>query len=184
MGASGRTSPTATHLKELNGIIGTKFKPILGYKGSTGANLAMERGEVDGATKSWASLKTANADWVRDRKVNILVQYAMERDPDLPDVPLLTELAKDEANAKLLRFLAVGNAMGRNLVAPSGVPADRIAALRGAFLAMMKDPPLLNEAAKLKISIGAMSGERMQALVEETLATPASVLVRANALRK
>jgi len=184
MGASGRTSPTMTHLLELNGIIGTRFKPITGYKGSTGANLAMERGEVEGATKSWSSVKVANADWIRDKKINILVQYAMEKDPDLPDVPLMTELAKDEAGAMLLRFLAVGNAMGRNVVAPSDVPAGRIDVLRNAFLAMMKDPVLVAEAARLKISLGFMSGQRMQKLVQETLATPHSVVAKARALRK
>jgi len=184
MGASGPTSPTVTHLKELNGIVGTKFKPVTGYKGSTGANLAMQRGEVEGATKSWPSMKTANADWVRDKKVNILVQYALEKDPDLPNVPLLTELAKDPERTKLLRFIAFGNAMGRNVMAPPDVPAARVAALRAALAAMMKDPKLLAEGKRLKISLGFMSGADMQKMVEETLSITPAMAAKVRDIRK
>ncbi len=184
MGASGPTSPTVTHLKELNGIIGTRFKPITGFKGSTGANLAMQRGEVEGATKSWPSMKVANADWVREKKVNILVQYALEKDPDLPDVPLLTELATDPEKKTLLRFIAFGNAMGRNLMAPPAVPAGRVAALRAAFAAMMKDPALLAEGKRLKISLGYLSGEAMQKMVEETLSITPAMAAKVRAIRK
>lgn len=184
MGASGPTSPTVTHLKELNGIIGTKFKPVTGYKGSTGANLAMQRGEVEGATKSWPSMKVANADWVREKKVNILVQYALEKDPELANVPLLTELATDPEKKTLLRFIAFGNAMGRNVMAPPGVPSERVAALRSAFDAMMKDPALLAEGKRLKISLGHLSGAVMQKLVEETLSISPAMAAKVREIRK
>lgn len=184
MGASGPTSPTVTHLKELNGIIGTKFKPITGFKGSTGANLAMQRGEVEGATKSWPSMKVANAEWVKNKKVNILVQYALEKDPDLAGVPLLTELATDPEKKKLLRFIAYGNAMGRNLMAPPAVPKARVAALRAAFAAMMKDPKLLDEGKRLKISLGFLSGEAMQKLVADTLSITPAMAAKVRAIRK
>lgn len=184
MGASGPTSPTVTHLKELNGIIGTKFKPITGFKGSTGANLAMQRGEVEGATKSWPSMKVANAEWVKNKKVNILVQYALEKDPDLPNVPLLTELATDPEKKALLRFIAYGNAMGRNVMAPPDVPADRVAALRAALAAMMKDPKLLAEGKRLKISLGHLSGEAMQKIVENTLSITPEMAAKVRAIRK
>ncbi len=184
MGASGPTSPTATHLKELNGILGTKFKPITGYKGSSGANLAMERGEVEGTTKSWPSLKTRNANWVREGKLNILVQYALERDPDLPNVPLMSDLAKTPEDKQILDFFVVSNGMGRNVVAPAGVPADRTAALRKAFMEMMRDPKLTAEAKKRKISLGAMSGADVHKLVERTLGVSPALIASAKKVRK
>ncbi len=176
MGGSGPTSPTITHLKELNAFAGTKFKPISGFKGSSEVNLAMERGEVHGATKSWAGMKVSNRDWLEGKKVNILVQYAMERAPDLPNVPAMVELGKDENAKKALRFLAVGNEMGRTVFAPPGLKADVAKAMRDGFDAMMKSKGLQDEAAKRKMEIGALDGAGLEKLVAETLAVTPDII--------
>jgi tripartite-type tricarboxylate transporter receptor subunit TctC len=176
MGGSSPTSPTITHLKELNAFAGTKFKPISGFKGSSEVNLAMERGEVHGATKSWAGMKVSNRDWLEGKKVNILVQYAMERAPDLPNVPAMVELGKDENAKKALRFLAVGNEMGRTVFAPPGLKADVAKAMRDGFDAMMKSKGLQDEAAKRKMEIGALDGAGLEKLVAETLAVTPDII--------
>lgn len=183
MGGSGPTSPTITHLKELNVFAGTKFKPISGFKGSSEVNLAMERGEVHGATKSWAGMKSSNRDWLEGKKVHILVQYAMERAPDLPDVPAMVELGKDEPARKALRFLAVGNEMGRTVFAPPGLSADTTKTLRAAFDAMMASETLRNDAAKRNLELGALKGDGLERLVEETLAVTPDVLTLVKSTR-
>jgi tripartite-type tricarboxylate transporter receptor subunit TctC len=183
MGGSGPTSPTITHLKELNAFAGTKFKPISGFKGSSEVNLAMERGEVHGATKSWAGMKSSNRDWLDGKRVSILVQYAMERAPDLPDVPAMVELGRDDSARKALRFLAVGNEMGRTVFAPPGLAADTTKTLRTAFDAMMASRALKDDADKRKLELGALKGEGLEKLVDETLAIPADILKSVKATR-
>jgi tripartite-type tricarboxylate transporter receptor subunit TctC len=183
MGASGPTSPTFTYLKQLNVLAGTKFKIIVGFPGTTDANLAMERGEVEGTTKSWASLKVDNAHWLRDKRINLLLQYSTERSPELPDVPLQMELGRTELDRAALRFLTAGNAMGRSILAPPGLPPERLAALRQAYLAMMADPAFLADAEKRHIDIGALPGEALQKLVAETLAVSPPALARVREAR-
>jgi tripartite-type tricarboxylate transporter receptor subunit TctC len=183
MGATGPTSPTFTYLKQLNVLAGTKFKAITGFPGTTDANLAMERGEVEGTTKSWASLKVDNAQWLAEKKINLLLQYATERSPELPDVPLQVELGRTELDRAALRFLTAGNAMGRSIMGPPGIPPERLAALRKAYLEMMTDPDFLADATKRRIDIGALSGERLQKLVEDTLAVSPDALARVRQAR-
>ena len=179
MGGTGPTSPTITYLKQLNILAGTKFKPISGFGGTTEVNLAMERGEVEGSIKSWASMKVDNPDWLRNHTVNIILQFALDKPADLPDVPLMTEIGSTEANSQALKFFAYGNAMGRATFGPPGMAADRVKALRTAFMAMSKDPDFLAEAEKRKIDIGPLDGEGLQRIVEETLAVSEQVKARA-----
>jgi tripartite-type tricarboxylate transporter receptor subunit TctC len=179
MGGTGPTSPTITYLKQLNILAGTKFKPISGFGGTTEVNLAMERGEVEGSIKSWASMKVDNPDWLRDKKVNIILQFALDKPSDLPNVPLMMEIGKTYADSQALRFFAAGNAMGRATFGPPVLPADRIAALRTAFMAMMNDPELIAEANKRKIDIGPLSGEGLQKVVQDTLLVTPDVKARA-----
>jgi tripartite-type tricarboxylate transporter receptor subunit TctC len=183
MGGSGPTSPTVFYLKLLNSLAGTQFKIIPNYRGTAEVQLGIERGEIEGGSKSWESMRVDNADWLRDKKVNILLQYAPERSPDLPDVPLLSELGKTEADRTALKLYTFGNELGRSIMAPPGLPADRTAALRKAFMDAMQSPEMKAEVKKLKIEIGPMSGEKVAALIGKTLKIPPEIAKRAREAR-
>ena len=173
MGATGPTSPTVVYLKALNALAGARFKIIMGYPGGPETELAMQRGEVEGGSKSWFAMKVENAEWLRDKKVNLLVQYAPERSPDLPDVPLLADFGRDPNARAALKLFTMGNALGRSFMAPPGVPAERVAALRKAFLDTLRDPELVAFAAARQIDFGmAAGGEAVRNLVAETLSGP------------
>jgi tripartite-type tricarboxylate transporter receptor subunit TctC len=184
MGGSGVASPTVFYLKALNQLAGTKFNVIPAFPSNAETNLAMQRGEVEGGSKAWASMKVDNADWLRDGKVNILVQYATSRDKDLPDVPLMMELGRNEDERRALNLFAMGNAMGRSIMATPSIPVDRLAALRRAFAETMSDPELIAFTREKKIDFGpALTGEELQKLVEETLALPTHVIALAKKAR-
>ena len=183
MAGSGPTSPTVFYLKLLNALAGTKFRIIPSYAGTAEVMLGIERGEVEGGSKSWESMKVDNADWLRDKKVHVLLQYATERSPDLPDVPLFAELGTTEADRAALRIYALGNEMGRSMMATPGIPADRAAALRKAFMDTMGSANLLAEVAKLNLELGPLPGDKVAALIEETLKTPPAIFARARDAR-
>jgi tripartite-type tricarboxylate transporter receptor subunit TctC len=171
MGGSGPASPTVFYLKALNALAGTKFKIIAGFRGGSETELAMQRGEVEGNTKAWASMKVDNAQWLRDRQVNILLQYALERAPDLPDVPMMSELGLDARATAALTMFGAGNAMGRSIFATPGIPPERAAALRKAFMDTMNDPELIAFAKEKNIDFGpVLTGEALAKLVAGTLA--------------
>lgn len=184
MGGSGAASPTVFYLKALNQLAGTKFRIIASYPSNNDTNLAMQRGEVEGGSKAWASMKVDNADWLRDRKVNILVQYATARDPDLPDVPLMMELGRSDDERRALNLFAMGNAMGRSIMATPDITPDRLTALQGAFQDAMRDPDLVAFTREKKIDIGpTLTGDELKALVEETMSTPPAVVALAKVAR-
>jgi tripartite-type tricarboxylate transporter receptor subunit TctC len=169
MGGVSPTSNTVIYLRLLNALAGTKFKIISGYPGTTETHLAMERGETEGATKTWEAFKADNSDWLRDKKVNMLVQYALKKSPELPDVPLMSDLGRTEADRQVLRFFNSGNELGRAFMTAPGVPPERAAALRKALLDMLKDAAFLAEAKKRKLQINALAGADVQTLVEGIL---------------
>lgn len=177
MGGSGPTSPTVFYLKALNALAGTRFKIIQGFPGGAETELAMQRGEVEGGSKAWASMKVDNAEWLREKKVNILLQYGLARAPDLADVPLSTELAADANGRAALTLFAMGNAMGRSIMATPGIPAERIVALQKAFMDTMNDPELIAFARERQIDLGpALDGAALAKIVADTLAvTPETV---------
>lgn len=178
MAGSGPTSPTVFYLKLLNALAGTKFRIIPSYAGTAEVQLGIERGEVEGGSKAWESMKVDNADWLRDKKVNILLQYATQRAPDLPDVPLFAELGTTEADRAALRIYALGNELGRSIMATPGIPAERASALRKAFMDTMGSANLQAEVKKLKIEIGPLPGDKVAALIDETLKTPPAIFAR------
>jgi tripartite-type tricarboxylate transporter receptor subunit TctC len=170
MGGSGQASPTVFYLKALNALAGTRFKIVAGFRGVSETELAVQRGEVEGGTKAWASMKVDNAQWLREKQVNIVLQYALERAPELPDVPLMADIGLDARATAALKLFAVGNAMGRSIFATPGIPAERTAALRKAFLDTMNDPELIAFTKERHIDLGpALSGEALAKLVMDTL---------------
>ena len=139
----------------------------------------MERGEVGGrGSNSWASWVSTKPDWIKEHKVFMLVQIGMARHPDMPDVPLLTELATNEQDRAVLRFMSADTAFSRALATTPDVPADRLEALRRAFDAAMKDSDLVAESAKAKRDLSADTGEEVQKVVVELINTPPEVVER------
>jgi tripartite-type tricarboxylate transporter receptor subunit TctC len=179
MGATGGTT-SSQYPRAMNALLGTKFKIIIGYPGGNEINLAMENGEVDGrGSNDWVSWKATRPDWLRDRKINILVQVGLNKEQDLPDVPLLSDLASNAEDQDVLKLLSSPIVMGRPILTSPDVSPDRIAALRRAFDATMRDPNFRVEAARMKLDIRPVTGEEMQRFVLETIrTTPATVAQR------
>jgi tripartite-type tricarboxylate transporter receptor subunit TctC len=178
MGATGG-STSSQYPRVMNAVLGTKFKVILGYPGGNDINLAMERGEVGGrGSNSWASWKATRPEWVKDKKINILVQIGLTKAPDLPDVPLLMDLAANPDDRALLRLLSAPSGIGRPIFTTPGVPADRVKALREAFQATITDPAFVEEAKKVGLEIDPVSGEDLQKIVAEIVATPEAIAKR------
>ena len=178
MGATGG-SPSSQYPRIMNAVLGTRFKIILGYPGGNEINLAMERGEVAGrGSNNWASWKSTRADWLQEKKINILVQVGLKKAHDLQDVPLLMELARNEEDRTLLKLLSTPATIGRPVFTTPQTPADRVTALRGGFDAMIKDQNFLADAARLNLEIDPVSGAELQEIVAEILKTPKSVSKR------
>ena len=156
-----------------------KFKIILGYPGGNDINLAMERGEVEvRGSNAWASWKSTRMDWIKDKKINIIVQIGLTKAPDLPDVPLMMDLAKNDDDKAVLKLLSASTTIGRPLFTSPGVPEERVKALRAAFDATMKDPEFLEDSKKRGFDINPVSGEEMQKIVVDIVATPKAVVDR------
>lgn len=174
IGATGSGGNTSSQYPQvLNKLFGTKFKIILGYPGGNEINLAMENGEVAGrGSNSWASWKATKPDWLRDKKLNILVQIGPAKAPDLPDVPLLSDLAANEEDRAALRLISAPPSIGRPVFTTPGVPEERVKALRDAFDATMKDPAFLEEARKSGLDIEPISGVELQKIVSDVIDTP------------
>ena len=161
----------------LNSVIGTKFKMVSGYTGGGGILLAMEQREVDGRCGwSWSSIQTQRPEWLRDKKINVLVQTSLDKHPDLPNVPLAIDFVKSEEQRQALEFLFGRNVVGRVFAAPPGVAADRVAVLRTAFDAVTKDPEAIAEADKQKLELTPVSAAEVEMLVEKFHKTPKQVI--------
>jgi tripartite-type tricarboxylate transporter receptor subunit TctC len=172
MGATGG-STSSQYPKAMNMLLGTRFKIILGYPCGNDINLAMERGEVDGrGSNSWASWKATRPHWLAEHKINILVQVGLKKAPDLPGVPLLMELGANDEDRALLRLLSLSTQIGRPVFTTPDVPAERAAALRAAFDAMVHDPAFLDDAKQGHFELEPVSGDTMQKLVAEIVAMP------------
>jgi tripartite-type tricarboxylate transporter receptor subunit TctC len=179
MGAVGAASDSVIFPNLVNDMVGTKFKPIAGYAGSAQINLAMERGEVMGrGGNSWSSVQTANMSWVKENKIYILVQVGFEKEPDLPEVPLLLDLVSDEDKKGVIRVVSLPTALGYGHWVSPGVPQDRVALLRKAYAEVMKDPEFLKETEKTGMVVRAQAGETLDALVRQVTTAPRSVLDR------
>ncbi|HTI88537.1 MAG TPA: hypothetical protein VL966_18200 [Alphaproteobacteria bacterium] len=177
VGASGAASPSVLYPQVSNNLLGTKFKIISGYPGGGDINIALERGEVLGrGSNSWASWKSTKPEWVRDHLINILFQVGPKREADLPDVPLWAELAQNDEQKRVLEVLSGDVAVGRPIIAPPSLPADRVKALRAAFDATMNDPKFRAEAAKQRMDISPLGGEELQEIVAKIVDVPPRVV--------
>jgi tripartite-type tricarboxylate transporter receptor subunit TctC len=164
-----------------NALFAHKYKVITGYESTPKIHLAMENGEVHGTWANWSTLKAINLNWVQEKKIRILLQWGLEKHPELAQVPMALDLGKSDADKAALRLMMARLEYGRPFFLPPGVPADRVQALRRAFDATMKDPAYLEEAKRLKIEVDALSGEKVNELVTQVTATPTDVVARVRA---
>jgi tripartite-type tricarboxylate transporter receptor subunit TctC len=166
-------------------ITGAKLKLVSGYPGGNDIQAAMEKGEVDSEFGwSWGAIKATKKKWLDQKKINIVLQIGSAKSPELPNVPSIMDYAKNNLDRNALELLLAPDAFAWPFVAPPGVPSNRIALLRAAFNATMKDPGFVSDARQLNLEIIPMSGEAMQAKIERILGFDAAVIVRAKELVK
>jgi tripartite-type tricarboxylate transporter receptor subunit TctC len=161
-------------------VFGAKIKLVTGYHGTNDTTLAMERGEVDGLCgMSWSTLKSRHLQWMNEKKINIIIQAALKKQPELPNVPLAIELTTDPERLQILKLFLTSQEMARPFAAPPGMPEDRKHALIAAFDLTMKDPEFLAEAQKLNMDVNPLGNRTMDTLLAELYATPKAVLEKA-----
>ena len=178
--SGGGNASTEVYPNLLNNLTQTKFKVINGYSGTGETGLAMERGEVDGMVGTeLSSLRATRGDWIRDNKIRIVIQIALTPSPDLPEVPSAVDLVKDEEGRKIFELLLARQEHGRVFLAPPGVAADIVAALRDGFMAMTKDPAFLADADKLHADIVVNSHADVEALLRKTYESPKPLVEKA-----
>ena len=183
VGGTSMSADTDQFPRVLNGVLGTKLKIVSGYPGGNDVVLAMERGEVQGRCGwSWSSVKSTHQKWLNEKKFTVLVQLGLDKHPDLPDVPLVMDLAKTPEQKQILRLIFARQVMGRPYFAPPGIPADRAQALRKAFMDTMNDPDFKADAEKAKLEITPVDGEDLQKLVAEVYQTPPEIAKKAAAI--
>ncbi len=177
VGSSGVATSDGVYPRVMNALLDTKFKIIDGYKDNPQLLLATETGEIMGRA-GWfvSSLMSTQASEVAQGKQKVIVQVALEKHPQFPDVPLIGDFVKDPVRLEQLRFALSWLPMGRPYVAPPGIPADRVKILRDAFANAAKDPELLAEAAKMNLEISPLTGEQVQDLIVKLYATPETVV--------
>ena len=182
VGVTGAGSNTFFDIAMANNLLGTKFKMVQGYRGSVDLDLAMERRETDGRANTWDGWAAAKPDWLARKLVVHLVQIGLSKLPEIGDVPLFLELVKNPADREVAEFLSAAIALGRIIFAPPDVPADRIAALRRAFVETMNDPAYVEEAKARKLSTRDwMTGEQMESIMVKVFESPPELIERAKA---
>lgn len=183
VGGTGAGADTNQFPRIMNGVLGTKLKVVSGYPGGNNIDLAMERGEVDGRCGwSWSSVKATRQTWLDSGSIKVLVQLALQKHPDLPNVPLILDYAKTDEDRAMLRLIFSRAALGCPFLAPPGMPADRAAMLRKAFDQTMRDPEFLAEAAQALLEVTPVGGEELQQLIAEIYRTPKDVVEKTRAL--
>ncbi len=174
----------AYRLSAMNKFIGTSLKPIPGYPSARDYVLASERGETDGGTSTFIGLSQLFSSYIKEKKLNILVQFAIERDPQMPDVATVIELTKDTEAKQIFRQLVSNDEIGRSLFTTPNVPPERLRLLRSAFQKMIADPEFRAEAEKLKLPIEPKSGEEMQKVIADMFAIAPETLAKIRELSK
>jgi tripartite-type tricarboxylate transporter receptor subunit TctC len=166
----------------LKRLLRLKLKLVTGYKGTGDGLVAMERGEVEALSMPWTVFRVIRADWLRDKKVNVLLQTGLEKAPDLPGVPRLVDLAHNDEQRQILELFSQPEKVGRSLTAPPGVPAERVAQLRAAFAATLKDPSFVTDAARMRIALSPLPGEQLQIIIAKSFEYSPAIVAKAEAL--
>jgi len=180
VGGSGAGADPDNFSKLYKNVFGAKIKLAVGFPGTSDITLAMQRGEVQGLCGfSWSTIKSHYGSWLRDKKINVLIQAGTTRRPDLTDVPLASELAKTAEQRQILDLVLATQITARPFTAPPGIPADRKAILRAAFDETMKDPAFLAGAKKLELEVDPVKGAEVDAIVASLYATPKDVVAKA-----
>lgn len=179
VGVTGTTADSALFTRLLNNLVGTRLKIISGYPGSDAINLALERGENDVATGSWSSIRGRKADWLRNKHINVLVQFSLIGRPDLEGVPIVQDLVNDPDAKDIFEFFLAPQEMGRPLAGPPGIPPDRIQALRNAFSETMADAQFLQAAESIDADIDPITGEQMLGILKRLYAMKPDLVERA-----
>lgn len=176
VGSTGPASPTYIIPNFLNKFAGTKFRIVTGYKGTADLNLAMQRGEIEARGGSWVSVELAAPEMITQKKLKPIVFASLSRDPGNKDTPTLAEFVADPRHKQAAEFLSAEAEFGRAFFLPPGVPAERVAALRKAFEATLKDPALVDDAAKKRLPLDPTSAEDLTRVTARVIATPSDVV--------
>ena len=178
--AAAAPTNTAIMPKVLNALLGTKFKPIIGYDPGAGLTMAIERQEAEGICGlSWSTMKASRPHWIREKLLNVIVQMGLEKLPDLPNVPAALDLVSDAEKKQVLTLILMRQEPGRPVAAPPGIPGDRLAALRSAFDATIKDQEFVAEAEKLQMEIEPLTAAQIDKLLAAAYATPKPIVQQA-----
>ncbi len=180
MGSSGANSTPSFYARLLNELIGAKMKIVVGYPGLNEAFLAMERGEIDGFPSAfYSALTSTRPDWLRDKKVRIIIQYGPRKQPELGAVPFLPDLLTTPQDKSLAQVAFAALAAGRPFLMPPGVPPDRVAVMRKALMDVFADREFLDEAEKLQLSAGSVrTGAQLQEQIAEAYRSPPQLTAR------
>jgi tripartite-type tricarboxylate transporter receptor subunit TctC len=178
IGSAGRASDTYANPAIMNATLGTKFKIVVGYKSAVDVNQAVETGETQAASTTWSDLSTHRAAWLRDGHARLLVQIALAKNPQLPDLPLLLDLAKNDADRALIEFMSASSQMGQGFAAPPDVPPYIVEALRRAFDATMRSPEFRATAEKLHMFVNPITGEELERNAHRIVSAPPGVVAR------
>jgi len=186
VGGTGSGADTDTYPIALQSLLGLNMRLISGYPGGNDVLLAMERGEVDGRCGwSWTTVVATRPDWLAEQKINVLLQLALEKHPDLPDVPLVMDLARNDDERMAMELIFARQVMGRPYLAPPGIPPVRLDALRRAFDATAADPEFLADAARIDLELNPVTGEALDALLARIYAaSDNAVRLASAAIRK
>jgi tripartite-type tricarboxylate transporter receptor subunit TctC len=178
--AAAAPTNTAIMPRVLNALIGTKFKPIIGYDPGAGLTMSIERREAEGICGlSWSTMKASRPHWIKEKLLNVIVQMGLDKLPDLPDVPAALDLVSDPEKKQVLELILIRQEPGRPLALPPGVPPDRVAALRKAFDDAIKDPEFIADAEKVQLEIDPLSAKQIGDLLTKAYAAPKPIVRQA-----
>lgn len=184
LSATGAGSTGSLYPNVMNEVLKTRFKLVQGYKGTHEAMLALERGEAEGHSTTWEAVKSVNMRWIKEGLIRIIVQHGLTRAPDLPRVPTSVELATSPEDRAVMRAIMGAAEIGKAYFTTPEVPADRVAALRRAFDAMVRDAAFVEDVKRVHGDVEPMTGEQMQELIGELDAFPQAVIDRVKVLYK